>query len=112
MQSIINAIIYLPKHISLDSMFARQALAHIERRGYQLYSVVHEWRDALRLTRAGTASVIVFARPEHFEPDFNPRVEFVGEETTDLVRLGVTKPRNERQSEAGDSRSRRPRFTN
>lgn len=109
MHEIVNAIIYLPRHIPLDSTFARQALIHIERRGYQLNCIVHEWRDALRLTRAGTASVVVFARPEHFEPDFQPRCEFVGEETQDLTRLGAAvRPRNER----GDDRSRRPRITN
>lgn len=109
MHEIINAIIYLPRHIPLDSMFARQALAHIERRGYQLYSIVHEWGDALRLTRDGSASVVVFARAEHFEPDFDPRIEFVGEETQDLTRIGKVQPRTER---TGDSRSRRPRITN
>lgn len=108
MHEIVNAIIYLPRHIPVDSMFARQALAHIERRGYQLYSVVHDWRDALRLTRTGVASVVVFARAEHFEPDFEPRVEFVGEDTQNLARAGAAQARHGR---TGDSRSRRPRIT-
>jgi hypothetical protein len=110
-QEIVNAIIYLPSHVKVDSAFAQQCLLHIERRGYQLSSIVHEWKAALRLTRTGAASVIVFARPEHFDPDFEPRIEFVGETTQDLTRYGVTRdhrPRNER----GDSRGRRPRPTN
>ena len=111
MHEIVNAIIYLPRHISLDSMFAMQALAHIERRGYQLHSVVHRWCDAIRLTRTGAASVVVFARAEHYEPDFQPRIEFVGEDTIDLTRHGAVRPRSDRR-EAGDSRSRRPRITN
>ena len=110
MQGITNAIIYLPRHATTDGSFAKLCLAHIERHGYRLISVVREWRAALGMVRSGSATVIVFARPEHFEPDFEPRVEFVGEETTDLVRLGATRPRNERQ--AGDPRSRRPRITN
>lgn len=110
-QAITNAIIYLPAHAEPDSIFARLCLAHIERHGYHLISIVREWGAALGMIRSRSASVIVFARPEHFEPDFEPRVEFVGEETTDLVRLGTTRPRNERHSE-GDSRSRRPRPTN
>ena len=110
MQTLINAIIYLPRHIPIDGMLAQQALAHIERRGYQLFSIVHEWRDALLLVRAGVASVIVFARPEHFEPDFDPRIEFVGETTADLTRQGaVIRNRNER--DGGDGRHRRPRIT-
>jgi len=109
-QGITNAIIYLPRHATTDGSFAKLCLAHIERHGYRLISVVREWRAALGMVRSGSATVIVFARPEHFEPDFEPRVEFVGEETTDLVRLGATRPRNERQ--AGDPRSRRPRITN
>lgn len=108
MQPVINAIIYLPRHIQLDSLLALQALMHIERRGYQLHSIVHEWHVALHLTRSGAVSVIVFARPEHFEPCFSPRIEFVGEETQDLTRIGAVRPCGER---TGDGRSRRPRIT-
>lgn len=111
MHEIVNAIIYLPHDIPLDSPLAQQALAHIERRGYQLYSIVHQWCDALRLTRSGAATVIVFARPEHFEPTFTPRIEFVGEDTQNLVRHGATRDRNERR-EGGGGRHRRPRITN
>lgn len=110
MHQVINAIIFLPVHVGMASPLAQQALAHIERRGYELYGVVHEWADALRLTRTGAASVIVFARPEHFEPDFDPRIEFVGETTIDLTRHGAARLRSERRT--GDPRSRRPRATN
>lgn len=113
MQAIVKALIYLPDHISATGILAQQARTHIENRGYRLLGFVHTWPEALALVRTRFASVIVFARAEHFEATFEPRIEFVGENTIDLTRYGVpsTRPRNERHSE-GDSRSRRPRPTN
>lgn len=114
MQAIVKALIYLPEHLSATGLLAQQARIHIEHRGYRLLGFVHEWPQALGLLRARAATVIVFARPEHFEPTFEPRIEFVGEDTQNLTRYGTPPPtrhRNERHSE-GDSRSRRPRPTN
>jgi len=111
-QAIVKALIYLPQHISATSILAQQARAHIEYRGYRLLGFVHSWEDTLSLLRARTATVIVFARAEHFEASFEPRIEFVGEDTINLMERGAPrKPRNERHSE-GDSRNRRPRPTN
>jgi len=112
-QAIVKALIYLPEHISATGILAQQARAHIEFRGYRLLGFVHTWPEALNLVRTRFASVIVFARAEHFEPTFEPRIEFVGENTIDLTQFGApARPRNERHSETGDSRSRRPRPTN
>lgn len=114
MQAIVKALIYLPEHLSATSVLAQQARAHIEYRGYRLLGFVHTWEESLTLLRAKAASVIVFARPEHFEASFTPRIEFVGEDTIDLMQRGTppARHRNERRSETGDSRSRRPRPTN
>lgn len=109
MHQIINAVIYLPPAVALDSMWARQCLAHIERRGYHLLSVVSVWADALTMTRGGQAQVIVFARQDHLTEDFCPRIEFVGDETVDLCQFGTVQPRGAKPGEAGDVRSRRPR---
>lgn len=103
--TIVNALIMLPVGAAIDGVYARQCLRHIERRGYELAGIVHDWSTALTKLRADEAEVVVFARLEHFEPDWTPRIEYVGDETRDLAKP-VRPPRNEGP---GDGRHRRPR---
>jgi hypothetical protein len=104
----VTAIIFLPASFALDSLFARQCMEHVSRRGYKLLTIVQQWPVVEQLLRDGRAQVVVFASQDHWSDDWSPRVEFVGEDTVDLVRLGRSRPRNDRR--AGDDRSRRPRI--
>lgn len=101
--TIINAIILLPAGVAIDSIYARHCIAHIERRGYELVGVVHDWTTALTKVRAQEAEVVVFARRDHFDPDWTPRVEFVGQTSRDLRPELNT-------NNAGRNRDRRPRM--
>lgn len=103
--TIINAIIMLPVGVAIDSARAKLCLIHIERRGYHLAGVVHDWATALVKVRAQDAEVVVFADPDDFKADWTPRVEYVGDETQDLARYGHIRHRNE---SPGDGRHRRP----
>lgn len=81
-----EAVVYIPDDIELDGgLYARQGVAHIERRGNRLAGVLRDWAHVLRL--AGEGVVVVFARREHCPPAAEVRREFVGEETTRLVRI-------------------------
>ena len=107
--TLIHAIMMLPVGVSVDSTYARHCLLHIERHGYELVGIVHDWDTAVAQMRANEADVVVFAREEHFGSDWTPRVEFVGEETRDLPNFdAIHKPRNERPQPGGDGRHRRP----
>jgi len=106
MLNAVNAIIYLPIGIALDSVYSRQCMQHVVRRGYELLTIVQQWSAVEQLLKAGRAQVVVFASRDHWSDDFSPRIEFVGEDTVDLVRIGRSRPRNERRT--GDDRSRRP----
>lgn len=104
-----KAIIFLPPGQPYDGTYAKQCLVHIERRAYLLHSIVNQWDAALSMVRAGFAHVIVFARLDHLSNEWEPRIEFVGDETVELTRAAAAiKPRNERH-EPGDTRTRRPR---
>lgn len=109
LSTIVNAIILLPASVAIDGAYARQCVTHIERRGYELVGILNDWATALVMLRSNEAEVVVFARQEHFEPDWSPRIEFVGADTRELVRTGHTRPRNERRTNSDDSRNRRPR---
>ena len=104
-----HAIMMLPDGVTIDSTYARHCLLHIERRGYELVGIVHDWDTAKAQMRDDKAEVVVFAREEHFGSDWTPRVEFVGEETRDIPSFdSINKPRNERPQPGGEGRNRRP----
>jgi hypothetical protein len=105
-----RAILFVPQGIALDSIYVREGMEHIARHGYELVTLVHDWDVVLQLMGLRRVDVVVFARKEHRDPDWKPRVEYVGEETQDLVRLGRHRPRNEGPSNTGDGRHRRPRL--
>lgn len=110
MHTVLYAIIYLPAGVALDSIYARQCMEHVTRHGYELRSIVQSWPAVEQLLCDGSAQVVVFASQEHCDPNRTPRIEFVGDETQDIVRLGRARPRNELRSETGDDRHRRPRL--
>lgn len=98
----------LPVGAAIDGTRAQLCLIHIERRGYQLVGVVHDWATALIKVRAHDAEVVVFADREDFDPEWTPRIEYCGDETQELARFGYLRHRNEGPSNPGDSRHRRP----
>lgn len=79
------AIAFVPDG-PLDLVFVNQCIAHCTHRGYTFAGLVRDWPTALRMIRAGMASVVVFAREEHQDPDWEPRIEICGETTQQLFR--------------------------
>lgn len=108
LSTIVNAIILLPVGAAIDGTRAKLALIHIDRRGYRLVGVVHDWATALVKVRAREAEVVVFADTEDFHPEWTPRIEYVGDETQDIARYGHVRHRNDGHTDQG-GRHRRPR---
>jgi hypothetical protein len=104
--ALVNAVILLPVGAAIDGIRARLGLLHGERRGYKLVGIVHDWETALIKTRAKEAQVVIIPDPADFDPNWTPRVEYVGDETQELARYGRIRNRND--GPGGDSRSRRP----
>jgi hypothetical protein len=105
--TIVNAIILLPVGAAIDGTRAKLGLLHGERRGYKLVGIVHDWETALIKTRAKEAEVVIIPDPNDFQPDWTPRIEYVGDETQDLARYGHIRHRNDGPD--GGGRHRRPR---
>lgn len=80
----INAIALVPDG-PID-VYLNQCIAHCSHRGYAFVGLVRNWSAALDMLRPGLATVVVFARPEHLDPDREPRVEVCGETTQQLFR--------------------------
>jgi hypothetical protein len=108
-QTIINAAAFVPMAADLSSLHAAQCLAHIERRGYRLFSVLRTWAQVVEALHAGAVEVVVFARRDHLDPEWTPRFEYVGDETRDLLAGERAKPRN--NSPGAASRQRRAQLT-
>lgn len=106
--ALIRSIMLLPAGAAIDSTRAQLCLIHIERRGYQLVGIVHDWATALVKVRARDAEVVVLAGPEDFNPDWMPRIEYCGDETQELARYGYLRHHNEPPGDSGDVRHRRP----
>lgn len=81
------AIAFLPAG-PLDPVFINQCIAHCNHRGYTFAGLARDWPTALKMVRNGLANVIVFARQEHQDPTWEPRVEVCGETTQALFRHG------------------------
>jgi 2,4-dienoyl-CoA reductase-like NADH-dependent reductase (Old Yellow Enzyme family) len=83
---IINAVILVPQidhmaHIAVCTEYCQQ-------QGYRVESVIKsqldyvtrsDWEAAASMREAGLADVIVMARPEHFDPAWETRVEFASD---------------------------------
>lgn len=82
---IVQAAIFLPTHVALDAAIARECLAHVERRGYELRHILRTWAEVLQVFNAHEVDVVVFGRVEHLDPAWTPRCEFVGHETRDVA---------------------------
>jgi hypothetical protein len=86
MTTLIRAIAFLPSG-PIDDVFANQCIAHCAHRGYEVAGLVRgDWPTALSMLAAGLATVVVFARQEHLDAEWEPRVEFCGETTQALFR--------------------------
>jgi hypothetical protein len=105
LSTIVHALIYLPPGHTIDSHFAQICLAHIEDHGYKLAAVVHSYTDVMRAFATGLATVAVFARREHWDPEWEPRVEFA---TLDPCR-DVNRPQILRRTVSEGGQPSRPR---
>jgi hypothetical protein len=105
-----TAAIYLPPNQSLDGKYAREGMLHIDRHGYELKLMVHDWNTIVDLVRERSIDVIVFPRRKHMMRNWTPRVEYIGEDTQRII---AGKPaRNQRKQDLTGGRHRRPgRFT-
>lgn len=81
----IRAAVFLPTG-PMSDRFALQGIAHCTHRDYQFSGLVRNWESALAMLHDGLVSVIVFARPEHWDETWEPRIEFCGEVTQALFR--------------------------
>lgn len=76
------AVIFVPA-TSGATQFAAACLDYCKSRGYQVLGVVTGDGDALfDMLRARQANVVVMARPEHRDPAWEPRLEFVSNAAT------------------------------
>lgn len=82
----IFAIAFVPAE-ELDLLvYVNQIVAHCSHRGYKFSGLARDWPTALKMMRGGMASVVVFARQEHQDPNWEPRIEICGEDTQELFR--------------------------
>lgn len=70
------AVIFVPAaHVAI---YAAQCLDYCAARGYEVAGVVAgDWAAAAAMLIHRTAGIIVVARPDHLDPDREPRVEVV-----------------------------------
>lgn len=80
-----EAVVYVPDELDRDdALYARQGIAHAERRGYRLVGVVRNVKLALSLAAEG--AVVVLAKQAHAKLlNSGVKHELVGEETSGLI---------------------------
>lgn len=83
------AIAFVPAG-PIDPVYVSQCIAHCNHRGYTFAGLARDWPTAFKMIKAGLASVVVFARQEHVDPDREPRIEVCGETTQELFRKAGT----------------------
>lgn len=72
-----NAVIYVPAALHLAT-YAAQCLSYCTLKGYEVVGIVAtDWAAVLTVVTTSTAQVIVVARPDHLDPDREPRIEVV-----------------------------------
>lgn len=79
-----RAIILMPEGVETTAAMAENCVDHCNRRGYTVTMLARTWDAVLQALGAGLASVVVLARREHFDPNWKPRIEYVGQQTRDL----------------------------
>ncbi len=95
------AVIFVPAGADAAT-FTATCLDYCRARGYQVLGVVTgDGQNAFDLLREGKANVIVMARPEHRDPTWEPRVEFVTDAAPALQKHD--------NSRSASLRQRRPR---
>jgi hypothetical protein len=83
------AVIFIPA-VHQFATYADQCLAYCAHRGYEVAGVVTgDWAAAAAMLIGRTAGVLVVARPDHLDPDREPRIEVVDQGTSH-----ATPPRN------------------
>jgi hypothetical protein len=104
----IKAVAFVPPG-PLNNEYVNNCLTHMHHRGYKVAGLVRgDWEAALAMVAGGEASVIVFARKEHMDEQWEPRVEFCGEETIRLCEApGEAKPPRPRNDGPSGRRPRR-----
>lgn len=72
----VNAVIFvLSRHLMTD---ADRCIRHCLMQRYNIVGVIKDdWMAAIRMTREGTATVIIAAGPDRVDPDREPRIEYV-----------------------------------
>jgi hypothetical protein len=94
----IRAVAFVPPGPlnQVNEGYLNNCLTHIDRRGYKLAGLVSgDFPAALAMIRAGNATVIVFARREHLNDQWEPRLEVCGEETIRICEGKLPRPRND-----------------
>jgi hypothetical protein len=74
--NVVYALMFLPRGAPIDGHLAKICLDHIERHGYQLAGIIHTYAEFISAYTAGVATVAVMARREHWDPMWEPRLEF------------------------------------
>lgn len=70
------AVIFVPA-VHQFATYASQCLEYCAARGWVVLGVDHDWEAAAKVLKSGLAGVLVVARPDHLDPDREPRVEVV-----------------------------------
>jgi hypothetical protein len=79
-----TAIVYIPPGIEHDFQYAREGIDHLERRGCRFGGIFRSMDNVRQALRNG-ASIVVFARQSHWDPDMRVPAEIVGDETRRLA---------------------------
>jgi len=80
-----NAVIYIPAAQHLAN-YADQCIAYCVVKGYEVTGVITtDWVDVMAVMAARAAQVIVVARPDHLDPDREPRIEVVDQGASHAV---------------------------
>lgn len=76
--TVINAVIFVPEAEHL--VYIAQCTEYCQNQGYQIAGVIRDdWRATVAMLSTGLATIIIMARPDHFDPAWEPRVEFVSD---------------------------------
>lgn len=106
-QQLLHAIAYLPPGVPIGGPLAAVCRNYAERQGYALTGVAHTYEDILAMFAAGSIQIAIFARREHWNPLWLPRIEFATNDATSPQLLIPTT-----QAEAKRRHRNRPQIIN